>query len=77
MDWPPSAAGQAAARGFGATDIVKSEKLTNLEVGVKGRFLDGKAALSTAIDYDKSREQIFAQPFLYPDRGTIQLGVEY
>jgi iron complex outermembrane receptor protein len=51
--------------GFGAAVAVQPEKITNYELGIKGRFLDGRATLSADVYVDKWTNQIDGETYTF------------
>lgn len=51
--------------GLASSPAVSPEKLTNYEIGVKGRFLDGRATLSADIYYDEWTNQLLTSQYIW------------
>jgi iron complex outermembrane receptor protein len=54
-----------AALGYSASVAVQPEKITNYELGLKGRFLDGRATLSADIYYDQWTNQLNTESYTF------------
>ena len=46
--------------------VVNPEKITNYELGIKGKFLDGRATLAADIYYDKWTDQLNLETYNFP-----------
>ena len=62
---PKLSQAELTANGLAGAEAVKPEKITNYEIGTKGRFLDGHMTLSADLYYDKWNEQLDANTFIY------------
>jgi iron complex outermembrane receptor protein len=51
------------AAGYNLQTAVQPEKITNYELGFKGRFLNGRATLTADVYYDKWKNQIDAETY--------------
>jgi iron complex outermembrane receptor protein len=60
---PAASQAEVKAAGFNIGTTVQPEKLTNYEIGTKGRFFNGRATLTADIYYDKWENQIDANNF--------------
>ncbi len=62
-----------AAVGLGLTVVQKPEELTNYEIGLKGRFLDGRLTLQTSLYKADWKDQLNTQGalFINPANGAI------
>lgn len=63
----------ALATNYGASVVVKPEKLKNYELGLKGRFLDNTLELSGDIYYDIWSDQINVATVIYIEAGATKL----
>jgi iron complex outermembrane receptor protein len=62
----PTASQQEVSKsGSAGALVVKPEDITNYELGVKGRFLDGRATLSADVYYDDWTNQISPNVYLF------------
>lgn len=66
-----------AATRYGAKIVVTPEHLKNYELGVKGRFLDGRATLAADVYYDIWEDQITANNLVYVTNGVPDLQSPY
>ncbi len=71
---PAASQAEVKAAGYNVGTTVQPEKLTNYEVGLKGRFFDGRATLTADIYYDKWENQIDANNFNF---GVTDAGNPY
>jgi iron complex outermembrane receptor protein len=54
-----------ATLGYNASIAVKPEEITNYELGLKGRFFDGRATLSADIYYDQWKNQLNSESYTF------------
>ena len=62
---PTASQAELNANGSAGGLLVKPEKITNYELGVKGRFLDGHLMLSADVYYDKWKDQLNANTYIF------------
>jgi iron complex outermembrane receptor protein len=62
---PASSLAELRAAGFSTAVPTVPELLTNYEIGIKGRFLDGRATVSADIYYDQWTKQLDATSYYY------------
>jgi iron complex outermembrane receptor protein len=63
---PPPSIAELQAAGLNPQVAVDPERLTNYEIGLKGRFLDNRATLSVDVYYDKWTNQLNPISYVFP-----------
>jgi iron complex outermembrane receptor protein len=62
---PAASKAKIAADGFSVGVTTLPELITNYEIGIKGRFLDGRATLSADIYYDEWTQQLNSTSYVF------------
>jgi iron complex outermembrane receptor protein len=63
---PVASQNELIAHGVAGGLFVKPERITNYEVGFKGKFFDGRATLSADVYYDKWTQQLNLNSYNFP-----------